>query len=383
MPELSENAVGIEIKDKTVEQVFNEMVQSLTDLGFGNEDGGVTLGEWSAIATSEPKGSIAFMLEKVTFIFVDADDAWFKKFEEVLAHEPQEKTEIEVMDESEAKSMMERFHQWSAQICAEFDPTFDYEMQKAARVLELMRKMRDLQLIQSALPGTNNFQILHDKLNDLIYLADERYFPLSHVLGDFYLLRARMLEAQSLYLPTLAGQDKLWDEIIETYQFSLENFRLSAVNCLKQCKENEDLSLVFRSAHLQQTNAYLLSVLGRLVSAMVARKLIERGVTIHSWPDEVKMVELLENDQEIREDELIVANLESCTEIAEIGMAIPFISTRLVVPFILNHAIVLVYKREFDEARRLYEFVLSLEPDMPQAKKGLAIMEDYEAKKSE
>lgn len=376
------NPIPIEVFGKTVEQVEIEVVRHLSELGQTNEDGNVVIGSYKACMSKGSDGTtcVMFMLEKANFVFVGADEQWYKGFEARINREPSDETELTVVSKELAMTYVKSMRSWVDKLGNEYGADFNSEFQAALVRIEEIKNMAASTLFISTIVAGFEHK-LHDKLTELVKISDLRFFPMPHALGEFYLQRGRSLEAQFNAKAFVKDAGKLWDEIIRTYEYSLKNLQLGLSNCLEQRAKNSELAEAFTVCNLQQISTVILACVGRLVSAIVCKKLLDKKVEITEWPDQPLLIRSLAEDEEIGQDKNLNSLLEYGVSIGEIAIKTPFLVDEFMIACMQNYGILLFYSRKFDSAKEIFEFILRQNPGLKETIHALDLIRKLESKK--
>ncbi|MEK7159073.1 MAG: hypothetical protein AAB766_01065 [Patescibacteria group bacterium] len=372
--------IRIDVSGKTAEQVEAEVVRHLFELGHTNEDGNVVMGSYKAYQGTGTDGSacVMFMLEKANFAFVGADEQWFKDFEKQFNREPLNKVELTVVSKELALTYVKSMRSWVAKLGDEYGVNFNSEFQSALVRIEEIKRMPASTLFLSTIVAGFEHE-LHDKLTALVNISDLRFFPMPHALGEFYLQRGRSLEAQFNAKAFVKDVAKLWDEIIRCYEYSLKNLQLGLSNCLEQRSKNSELAEAFTVCNLQQISTVILSCVGRLASAIVCKKLLDKQVEVTEWPDQPRLVQVLAEDKEIDQDKKLSSLLEYGVSIGEIAIKTPFLVDEAMICCMQNYGILLIYCRRFDSAKEIFEFILKQNPGLEETLHALDVIRKLES----
>ena len=375
------SSIPIEVSGKTARQVEEELVKRLFEMGHTNEDGKVVIGSYKASLGKGSDGStcVIFILEKANFALIGADEQWFKTFEEHLNRELSDEVELTVVSKELARGYVKSMRSWINKLGQEYGDNFNAEFQAALVRIEEIKNMATSTLFLSSIVAGFEHE-LHDKLTKLVELSDSRFFPMPHALGEFYMQRGRSLEAQFNAKAFVKDAGELWDEIIRTYKYSLKNLQLGLSNCLEQRAKNSELAEAFTICNLQQVSTVILACVGRLISAIVCKKLLAKQVEITEWPDQPRLAHVLAEDEEIGQDKAIKSLLEYGVSVGEIAIKTPFLFDEFMIACLQNYGILLVYSHKLDSAREIFEFISKQKPDLKETLHALEMIRKLESR---
>ena len=370
------DVVDVDVVGKTVEQVESEIVQGLLDRKLTDENGDVVIGEWRAILTKASDGGQGVMLalKRIRFFLRNADEKWFADFKEQISSAPKE---ILCLSEEQAAEFIKKTQEWVKALGGFYGEDFYRRFQAALVRVEMLKRMSDATLMLHSF--TVGFSSLREELESLSRLADGRFFPLAHTAGEFYVQCGRAQEAR--FKARLLADDvgAVWAEAKRMYASALENFRLSLALSARQQAENPEMADGFAVCGLQQTHASALSCVGRLVSAIICQKLLDRGEKVDDWPDKGRMIDFLIAEEKEEIGQRLAAHLAEGASLGKVAFAAPFVNETHVICCLQNYGLILLYQRDFVEAKRIAMFILKQCPGLAEAEHLLSCVREFSA----